>query len=326
MKTKLRDSKVVMTAHKYILLTAGCFLLAFGSACFVSPLELVTGGVLSIGVIIQHFVGPSFYVVDIVTWIVQIIMLIMSFIFLGKKFTLRTIYSVLVYPALFSLFTRLRVINGLTLGDYVSSFFISDPVDWALKLLAGLAGGAFIGAGVGVCYFAGGSTGGLDVISVIIARHSRIKEAVSALFLDSSLVIIGIFIMGDIVNGIIGVFSAFACALMVQYVYVNSQVYIIADIISSEYETIQKYVHETMEHGTTIIDVVGGYSGEDKKLLRVAFSKRELVSFRSFIAMADPRAFVTFTQVSMINGEGFMPLKSSISFTPVDNEGSNGNA
>ena len=331
MRASIRNNKALRLTHKYLMLTFGCFLLAFGSAAFVSPLELVTGGVLSVGVIIQHFVGPTVYVVDIVTWVVQIIMLVVSFIFLGKQYTLRTIYAVLVYPALFSLLTRLQIAYAADLGRYVdvgtyiSRYFI-DPngTDWALRILAGLTGGVFIGAGVGVCYFAGGSTGGFDVVSSIIARHTPMKESLSSLIIDASLVIIGIFLMKDLINGIVGVLSALTCALMVQYVYVNSARFVIADIISSEYEAIQRYVHETMERASTVIEVTGGYTGEDKKILRVAFSKRELANFRAYIASVDPRAFVTFTQASMINGEGFDPLcRQSASSHDQGNNGTN---
>jgi uncharacterized membrane-anchored protein YitT (DUF2179 family) len=114
--------------------------------------------------------------------------------------------------------------------------------------------------------------------------------------------------MKDIPVGLIGILSALVCALMVQYCYVNANSYIIADIVSKNYEEIMDYVHKHMEHATTVIDATGGYTGSDRKILRVAFNKRELYDFRNFIGQADPEAFVTFTQASMINGEGFDPL------------------
>ena len=309
--TKERKLAVLKTIHKYLLLTTGCFILAFGDAAFISPLGLVTGGVLSVGVIAQHFVyqaGSTFYIVDIVTWAMQAILLGVSFFFMGKRFTMRSLYSTILYPALFTLLTRIPAINGLSIGDHIASFFRADPTDWGLLTLAALAGGTLVGLGVGICYHGGGSTGGLDVISAILAKTTPVKEALSAFVLDALLVIIGIICMRNIVSGLIGVLGAFACALAVQYSYVNAASFVIADIISSQTEAIQKYVHETMDRATTVIDVTGGYSGEDKKILRVAFSKRELIAFRAFIASVDPRAFVTFTQASMINGEGFDPL------------------
>ena len=316
----MRDKKAVLRlVHHYILISVGCFVLAFGDAAFISPLGLVTGGVLSVGVIAQHFVnltGSDFYIVDIVTWGVQILILGVSFLFLGKRFTLRSLYATLIYPAFFTILTRVPMVGSQSLGNYIAQYFISDPKDYGLITLAALAGGALIGTGVAISYHGGGSTGGLDVLSAIIAKKTPIKEATSAFIMDGLLVIIGMVCMRDVVSGLIGVLGAFACAVGVQYVYVNTASFVIADIISSETEKIQAYVHDTMDRATTVIDVTGGYSGESKKILRVAFSKRELSAFRTFIGQVDPRAFVTFTQASMINGEGFDPLvsKTTIDF------------
>ena len=302
-------SKGFALAKKYLILTLGCLVLAFGSAAFISPLGLVTGGVLSIGVIIQHFIylaGSDFYAVDIITGAAQVVLLLISFLVLGKKYTIRTIYTSLLYPLLFSLFTRVQMIDGLSLGNYICRLF--DPADFGQLILAALAGGVLVGVGVSTCYHAGGSTGGLDVICTIIARNTPVKEAVASFTLDATLVLIGVIATRDVRIALVGVIGAFTCALAIQYVYVNAESFIIADIISVEYEKIQDYVHKNMDHATTVIDVTGGYSGEGKKLIRVAFSSRELFAFRDYIGTVDPRAFVTFTKASMINGEGFDPL------------------
>ena len=302
-------SKGFALAKKYLILTLGCLVLAFGSAAFISPLGLVTGGVLSIGVIIQHFIylaGSDFYAVDIITGAAQVVLLLISFLVLGKKYTIRTIYTSLLYPLLFSLFTRVQMIDGLSLGNYICRLF--DPADFGQLILAALAGGVLVGIGVATCYHAGGSTGGLDVICTIIARNTPVKEAAASFTLDATLVLIGVIATRDVRIALVGVIGAFACALAIQYVYVNAESFIIADIISVEYEKIQEYVHKNMDHATTVIDVTGGYSGEGKKLIRVAFSSRELFAFRDYIGTVDPRAFVTFTKASMINGEGFDPL------------------
>ena len=311
MRNNKNCSKFLSLLKKYSILILCCALLTLGDAAFISPLNLVTGGVLSIAVIVQHFVtlsGSDFYVVDIVTWIIQILMLIVSFLFLGKKFTLRTIFATILYPALFTFFIRVPLVNGVSIGNHLASFFLTENTDWGLRTLAGIAGGAFIGAGVGVCYHAGGSTGGLDVISAILARKTPIKEGVSAFIFDGALVIAGMIVMRDIRNGLVGVLGALVCAMTVQVLYVNTQSFVIADIISEKWEAIQDYVHNQMDRSTTVIDVTGGYSKEGKKILRVAFSRRELLAFRAFIGQTDPKAFVTFTQASMINGEGFDPL------------------
>ncbi|MBO4540691.1 MAG: YitT family protein, partial [Bacilli bacterium] len=273
----------------------------------------------SIGVIIQYFVGATFPLVDIVTWIMQILLLVVSFIFLGKKFTMHTILATLLYPAFFTLFYRIPAAGFPSIGEFIASqfqqVFVVDGAtieDTALIVLAAIMGGALVGGGVAICYYGDGSTGGFDVISVLIARHSAVKESLSAFIIDGSLVVIGMICMQDLPRGVIGIISALVCALVVQYVYVNANKFVIADVISSEYEKIMGYVTQQMDRTTTVIDATGGYSKQNKKILRVAFSKRELFEFKAFVAEVDPEAFVTFVSASMINGEGFDPLVNRI--------------
>ena len=309
LKKWLSNPKTKQVLINYFLITFGCLILAAGTVAFLLPLDLVTGGVSGVSVILNHYLEPifGFPTQDIIAWIVQVILLVTSFIFLGKKFTLHTIYATLLYPAFLTLFMRTHVLD-----------FISDALNPAeagdmqivYTLLAGIFGGAFSGAGVAVTFLGDGSTGGFDVLAAIVAKHTPVKEGLATFIIDALIVVVGMVCLRDIPNGLIGILSALVWAVMVQYVYVNSNTYVIADIISAKTEDIMKYVHDEMEHATTVIDVVGGYTGADRKMLRVAFHRKELTSFRSYIAETDPRAFVSFTHASMINGEGFAPLVS----------------
>lgn len=303
------NQKIRKTVLNYFLITMGCLVLAAGTVAFLLPLDLVTGGVSGVSVIVNHYLEPilGFAVQDIVAWIVQVVLLIVSFIFLGKKFTLHTVYATLLYPALLSLLMRTHVL------DFISSSLTpenSGDLQIVYTLLAGIFGGAFSGAGVAITFLGDGSTGGFDVLAAISAKFTPVKEGAATFIIDATIVVVGMVCLKDIPSGLIGILSALTCALVVQYVYVRSNTYVIADIISDKTDEIMQYVHQAMEHGTTVIDAVGGYTGQNRKILRVAFHKKELTSFRTFIAEVDPRAFVSFTQASMINGEGFAPLVS----------------
>jgi len=303
----------VTTLLKYVGIFFGCAILAFGSAAFIEPLGLINGGVLSVGVIIQHFVtvsGSTFHVVDIVTWGLQIIFFVVGFLFLGKAFAAKTLFASLVYPLLFTLFYRVPFASYASLGEFVASKLIVPNKDsqLAYTLLAGIAGGACSGIGVGLCYFYGGSSGGVDVISLILSRYTRIKESVASFIIDATLIIIGIVVIQDLANGLIGIISAFICALAVEYVYVRTSGSIIADIITSKPDEIISYVIKEMDRSTTVYNATGAYTGVERKVIRVAFSRRQFPEFKAFISKVDPKAFVTFTETSMINGEGFDPL------------------
>ena len=108
--------EVLHAIRNYALIVLGCFLLAAGDAIFITPFNILPGGIISVGIIVQQFVdaaGIDFQVVDIVTWILQISLLIVSFIFLGKKFTLHTFFATLIYPGIFTILYRIPMVNGL---------------------------------------------------------------------------------------------------------------------------------------------------------------------------------------------------------------------
>lgn len=315
MRKKIRDLFTRRLVHNYILITIGCFLLAFGDAVFISPFGLVPGGLISVGIIVQHFIdlsGSTFQVIDIVTWGLQLILLVVSFFFLGKSFTMRTMFATFVYPAFLTLLYRVPMVDNLPLGEFLAHLLVEpvggDYQNIAVLLLAAIFGGAFIGAGVAFTFLGDGSSGGFDVLCVLCAKHTPIKEAAATFIIDGTLVLIGMICTRQLTLGLIGILAAFTCALAIQFVYAKTSSYVIAEIISDEYEKIIDYVVTKMDRTTTIIDAVGAYSGQEKKVIRVAFSKREMQGFRDFIAQTDPRAFLTFTTASMINGEGFDPL------------------
>jgi uncharacterized membrane-anchored protein YitT (DUF2179 family) len=206
------------------------------------------------------------------------------------------------YPLFYALLFRFDV--GGLLG--ISKLF--DDAGTAELMLAGIFGGALAGAGVAVSYLGNGSTGGFDVVSFIIAKYSEMKQDVSGFIIDASLILIGMICMRDILVGLIGILAALACAVAVQYIYVNSDTFVIVDIISDHYSEIQEYIHKDMNHGTTVINTVGGYSGEERKMIRVVIYQVETTELRNQIAEIDPKAFVSFTQAKTINGEGFEPF------------------
>ena len=298
----------------YALVTLGCLVLAFGSAVFLVPNNLVTGGLTSIAIIIQFFInkaGGTFQVADIATWALQLLFLVVSFIFLGRQYTVRTIYASVLYPAFFTLFYRLQIFNGQSFGVFLAQAMRdngNEPL--AVLLLAAVFGGALVGMGVGLSFAGGGTTGGLDVLSLLIAKVSPIKESQASFLIDGSLVVIGMIVMWDINQGLLGIVSAFMCALIIQFVYGHGNGFIIADVVTEKVDELRKFVIEEMDRTTTIFSAEGGYSEKEKKVVRVCFAKRQLSDFKMAITRIDPSAFVTFVDASMIHGEGFDPLVS----------------
>lgn len=309
-KKMIDRTKLYTLIKNYLLVFLGSIVLAFGDAAFITPCNIVSGGVASIGIILNHYLEPlwGFDTNSLVVAIVTISLFVISFFLVGKDFALKTALSSLVFPGLFALFMWMDIGNLIGLGELYAKVASGDV---GYFLLAAIFGGALTGTGVALSYLGDGSTGGLDVIAEIIAKHTSVKQDASSFVIDATLVIVGIFVFKDIVSGLVGILSAFACALAVRYVFVRLSSFVIVDIISDKVSEIQDYVHNTMEHATTVIDGEGGYTGEKRKMLRVVIYHDEQNEIRQVVAKIDPKAFMSFTTATSINGEGFEPLTSS---------------
>jgi uncharacterized membrane-anchored protein YitT (DUF2179 family) len=309
-RKKRSKAEIKGIAKNYLWVTLGCFVLAVGDAFFLTPCHIVSGGVYSIGLIINHYLEPlvGFDTNTLMVAAIQVALLLVGFLVLGPKFGLKTLYASLIYPGFYSLLYDTHCGEAIGLGQLYEVVNASQP-DYAMTLVAALFGGALAGLGVALGYQGSGSTGGLDVLSEIIAQYTDVKQDLSSFIFDTAIIIAGMAVFQEVNKGLIGIISAFCCAVAILFVYIYGNAYIIVDIISSEYETIQKYIHEEMEHATTEIETVGGYSGEKRKMIRVVIYHNEESELKTFIASVDPKAFISFSTARTINGEGFKPLR-----------------
>lgn len=303
----VKKEKIRLYTYRVLLCLIGSFILAFGTGVFLTPANVVAGGISGIGIIINHFVEPlvKFNVVDIIVWILNIFFLILAIIFMGKRFTLHTLISTFAYPAFLTLITRTHMLS------FISDHFVNPTT--VLLLIAGLLGGLCVGAGCALTFLGDGSTGGVDVLCFILAKYTGIKQSFSSFVVDASVIIVGMALIRDnVVASLIGILSALMSALTIHFVYVQTNNNYVADIITEKTDEISKLIVKTFNRTTTIIDAIGSYSKSKKKLVRFVMEKRELPYFRDAIIKIDPKAFVTITPVKMVLGEGFIVTRPSI--------------
>lgn len=296
--------------RNFLLMILGSFVLAFGNAAFIVPSDLVTGGVSSIGVIVQFYLdeaGIGFEVVDIVTAALTVGLFLIGLFVLGKKFSAHTFLASVLYPAFFALLYRTEL-----LAPIYNSLLNAKSEPMIGMLLCAIFGGIFVGAGVAITFKGNGSTGGVDILCAIIAKYTPIKESFTSATIDCSLVVIGMICRYSVDNsialGLIGILSALTAAAMIQIVYVASNSFVLCDVISSKYESIIEFIQNDLDRGCTLLNTTGGYTGEDRLMVRAALSKSEAQELKKFIAKVDPKAFLTMVDASAVNGEGFAPI------------------
>lgn len=290
------------------LVLFGTFVLAFGISMFIFPFDLVTGGVSGIGIIISkavssipvlNAVGPDAYS-SIVNWI----LFALGFILLGRNFAMKTLVSTVFYPI--ALLISDYIVRSSAIADLLDlSRYAQDYYGIAL-IVATVFGGACIGAGCAFTFLGGGSTGGVDVIALTLAKYvKRLKSSVAFFVCDTAIIIIGVFAVGNLLLSLLGVLSAFICAITIDKLFLGESSAFIAHVVSDKYKEINEGVINKMDRTTTIVDAVGGYSGEGKKLVIVTFDMRQYPAFTQLISSIDKNAFVTVHRAHEINGEGW---------------------
>lgn len=294
---------------KHILLCIlGSFVLAFATAVFLTPADVVAGGISGIGIIINHYLGnPNFNVVDIVVWSFNIVLFIVSFIFLGKKFTIHTLIATFAFPAFLTLIMRTGMFN------FISEYFnVADPRNdyYMALLLGGVFGGLFVGLGVALTFLGDGSTGGLDVLCFICYKYLHIKVSITSFLFDGIIIFTSAFVIPEhVISAFVGVLSALISAIVIEVMYVSTNNACIIDIVTTHYKEIDNYIIKVLDRTSTIIDAEGGYSKKNYKLVRFVVDKRSLPEVRNQIAKIDNKAFVTVSSANLVLGEGFLPIR-----------------
>ena len=296
------EKGMYMNLKGVLYIVAGTVLLAFGSAIFILPFNLVAGGITGISIVIKNLFPSLTLSKDIIIFILSWSAFFIGLIILGKNFALKTLISTAVYPVFLYLFTRLAsedIFGGI--------FYLQGSLHQETVLIvSALSGAVIIGAGCALTFLGGGSTGGVDIIAFIICKYvPRIKSSTAILVIDCTTVALGLFALGDLVLSLLGIFSAFITSVVIDKIFLGRTQAFVAAIISKEHNEIKNAIIERLNRTATITDATGGYSNDRKKVISVTFSIRQYAELLSIISSIDKSAFVTVTRAHEINGEGW---------------------
>ena len=290
------------------LILLGTFILAFGIAMFIFPFDLVTGGISGIGIILEKcfedvpFLGTIG--ADVFSSIVNWILFVLGIFLLGTSFAAKTLISTMFYPI--ALYLSELIVYHSPVSQLLDLTVYEGEYQAIALLIATVFGGACIGAGCAFTFLGGGSTGGVDVIALTLSKYiKRLKSSVAFFVCDTLVIIIGIFAVDNFLLSLLGIISAFICAISIDKLFLGESSAFIAHVVSDKYAEINRAVIERMARTTTILEATGGYSGEGKKLVIITFAMRQYPAFTEIISSIDKNAFVTVHRAHEINGEGW---------------------
>lgn len=293
---------VSLYGKNILTVIAGTLILSFGTAVFVIPFNLVTGGVTGISIVVSNMVDsqhiPTNAIIAVLSWF----LFVTGLLFLGKEFALKTLISALLYPVGVSLFSQLvtpDILNGV--------FYLKSSAYGEVAVIpATIVSGVLIGTGCAITFGAGGSSGGVDVIAFIICKYAKKAKHSAVIFtVDAIIILMGMVVIGDPVLSLLGMSSALITAITIDKIFVGESKAFIAHIISTEYEEINRRIITKLNRTTTLSDVCGGYSNKPGKMLMFTFDTNQYGELISLIMECDTDAFVTIHRAHEINGNGW---------------------
>ena len=271
---------------QFLNINIGVFLAAITAAFFLSPNNIVGGGVTGLAIIVKDIFGGN---IGIFIFLVNVILLVFAFIFMGKEFFFKTLYGSLMYPVYVSLI------------QFIMAKFTYEPIDLFLVVLFG---GILMGFGMGITVKNGGSTGGVDIIQAILFKYLHIPYSTTLYVIDGILITIGMFNFG-LTNALAAVVYLYVVGKMLDNVVFGGFDKRAVYVISDKNEEIKEWALNTLVRGVTNFQAEGGYRNDKRKVLLCVLSTREYFLLRNKVEELDKAAFVFVTKATEVRGLGF---------------------
>lgn len=305
---KLHGKDLFVFLKNIMLVILGTVILAFGAAIFIVPMNIVCGGVSGLAIVIDKLVPIEIITVDVIVFVLTWLLFFVGLIVLGRAFAAKTLISTIIYPVALSLFMRLC--DPEVMGGF---FYLQGYPNEALVLMiAALVGGVAVGFGCALTFIGGGSTGGVDIIAFALCKaFPRLKSSHVIFAVDASTVVLGMFVLQDLVISLLGILAAVIMAFMVDKVFLGGRAAFVAYIVTEKYAELNDYIINTLNRGSTILEVTGGYTGDGKKMIMVSFVISQYAELLTAVGRIDPRAFVIVHRAHEINGEGWSRPRGS---------------
>ncbi|WP_101772260.1 YitT family protein [Peptostreptococcus faecalis] len=280
LKENLKDIPIVVLGNLAI---------AIAVVFFVLPNEILVGGTSGVTVVLSAFFDIN---KQLTVQLLTIGLFLLGSIILGKGFLIKTVVSAIASPLFIS------ILGGIynTLDD---SIFVMD------KLATSVISGVLIGLGVGMVYRKNGSTGGMDIIPLIVNKYTGASLAVLVMIVDGLTVLFGVVGYG-LNAAFYGIVSVLVCSYIInKTLLLGTEKSKQVQIICESSKIIVEKISKDLDRGTTIIDAHGGYTKDKKEIVIAVVSIKEYPKLVDIVKEIDENAFMIISDVNQVEGRGF---------------------
>ena len=298
----MNRKKVLGQIRDLFWLTVACFIFAFAWEGFMIPNGLSAGGMMGLCTVLQYATGGVIqaqysYIV------VNAVLIIIAVLVMGIGFGFKTIYSIVVSTLAMQLLGGMEFLHCLP-GQF---FYVRET------LLIPVIAGVLEGVGIGMVIRYGGSTGGTDIVALMINKYWPVSLSKAVLIMDFFIIALILFLPGktfaDMIYGVVEI-VLFSSVLDTVVAGQKSSYQLM--VFSDHYQKIADHIINDLERGVTVLKAQGWYTKLDKNVLLILISKKELPNLMKEIKNTDPRAFMSVSPTSSVYGEGFEEIKAGI--------------
>lgn len=305
----MNKKKILNTFKEYFLVGLGVVMYALGWTIFLVPNNLVGGGVTGIASIIQYATG-GLIKIGYTYFVLNIGLLVLAMFTLGKSFGVKTVYAIIVSSL------SLLVLPELIPADFINSIAIENG-----KLMSTLMGALLVGVGIGTTFNNGGSTGGTDIIALVVNKYRNVSPGRMILVIDAIVILSSLVAPSYRADGsllpftdkittvVYGFILITVMSTVVDMVVAGSKRSVQVFILSPKYEEIANAITNDLHRGVTALQGKGWYTQTESQVLMVVLTKKDLPMLLRFIKSIDPNAFLSISSVTGVYGKGFDKIK-----------------
>jgi len=291
----MKSNKFLTVFMDYFLMTVGSLIFCLAWTSFLIPNGLASGGLTGLCTIIQYGTGIP------VGWTypaINVLLLVLGFISLGKGFGFKTIYVIALTSVLF---------------EVLPMFPMLEVTDFPDKLLVALVGAAMESIGIGLVMLRGGSTGGTDIIAMMINKYWPVSVGRVYLLTDIFIITSLLIVPGKgIVDMIYAYVVMFGFSFGIDFMLLGNKSSVQILVFSSKYEEIADHIIHNVRRGVTALQSTGWYSQAEGKVLLIISRKNQMNDVINEVKSIDKKAFISVSSAHSVYGEGFEEVKSGI--------------
>lgn len=292
----MKNKNLLKEIKPYLIITFGMLIYSFAATGFLVPHKIVGGGATGISTVLFYLFGIP---VGVGYALVNIILLAIAMKILGPKFGIKTIFAIAVGSIFLGIMQPLMPVDGILPDEKFMSTIIA-------AMLTGL--------GIGIAISVGGSTGGTDIIAMLVTKYHNVSPGKILMFCDFCVIAMTLLIYDHIdreaVGGLIyGYVMMGIVSFTVDYVLTGKTQSAQLFIFTDKYDEVARELTDQVHRGVTLIDAKGWYSGQDKKIILIVARKHEASEVLRIAKQVDPNVFMTMAPVMGVFGKGFDEVK-----------------